>query len=219
MEAALDELRRRFPNQVVIGFEELFDPRSESEPQVDLGPADTTLEAALERVRRMAPQYRVELVEGKLLHVYPAKGTADPVHLLDIRLQEFFLPPDNCLTQQMLYMDSPMAYFSYTRELSTYLGRKKTEWYKQHGRPFGIVGDFMGNCEPNEHRREPIYRDITVREALNLIAVRSLQVSRGEVQTNGQIYDKLKPLSWKFRFRREPDADTGLGGVALFQTF
>jgi hypothetical protein len=24
---------------------------------------------------------------------------------------------------------------------------------------------------------------------------------------------------WKFRFRREADADTGLGGVPLFQTF
>ena len=33
------------------------------------------------------------------------------------------------------------------------------------------------------------------------------------------IYPPYKPLSWKFRFRREPDADTGLGGVPLFQTF
>jgi len=26
-------------------------------------------------------------------------------------------------------------------------------------------------------------------------------------------------VSWKFRFRREPDAATGLGGIPLFQTF
>jgi hypothetical protein len=58
-----------------------------------------------------------------------------------------------------------------------------------------------------------------VREALNLLAIRSLKVSRGEVQPNSPIYGKLVPVSWKFRFRREPDADTGLGGVPVFQTF
>jgi hypothetical protein len=64
-----------------------------------------------------------------------------------------------------------------------------------------------------------MYRNITVRDALNLMARRSLRVSRGEVTPNGSICPPHKPLSWKFRFRREPDADSGLGGVPLFQTF
>ena len=28
-----------------------------------------------------------------------------------------------------------------------------------------------------------------------------------------------KPISRNYRFRRDPDSDTGLGGVPLFQTF
>ena len=36
IEKALDELRVRFPKDIVIGFEELFDPRPDREPQVDL---------------------------------------------------------------------------------------------------------------------------------------------------------------------------------------
>jgi hypothetical protein len=83
----------------------------------------------------------------------------------------------------------------------------------------GVVGDFMGDCEPAHHRREPIYRNITVRESLNLMAVRSLQVARGDVPSTAPKYFKPKPMSWKYRFRRDPEADTGLAGVPIFQTF
>jgi hypothetical protein len=65
----------------------------------------------------------------------------------------------------------------------------------------------------------PVYHHISVRDALNLLARRSLQVSRGDVTPNDPIYPLYKPLSWKFRFRREPDANTGLGGVPFFQAF
>jgi len=219
MEAALDELRRRFPDQIVIGFEELFDPRPESEPQIDLGPSDATLEEVLSRIRLVDPKYRVELLEGNLVHVYPATRSADPSGLLDIRLHEFFLPPDDCLPQQMLNMDNPMASFSYTPELSAYVEQKKEAWYRARGKPFGFAGDFMGDCEPAKHRREPIYHDITVREALNLMAVHSLQVARGEIPSSSPGWFKPKPISWKYRFRRDPTADTGLAGVPVFQAF
>jgi hypothetical protein len=32
---------------------------------------------------------------------------------------------------------------------------------------FAVAGDFPGDCGPAHHRNEPIYHDITVREALN----------------------------------------------------
>jgi hypothetical protein len=38
IEKVLEELRVRFPKDIVIGFEERFDPRPDREPQVDLGP-------------------------------------------------------------------------------------------------------------------------------------------------------------------------------------
>ncbi len=60
---------------------------------------------------------------------------------------------------------------------------------------------------------------MTVRAALNLMAERSLQVSRGEVTPNDPIYPPYRPVSWKFRFRREADDASGLGGMPLFQTF
>ena len=124
MEAALDALRSRFPNQVVIGFEELWDVRPQREPQIDLGPANSTLDQALARIRRENPKYKIELLQGSLVHVHPAHDTADPAGLLDLRLREFFFPPDDCVAQQMLNMDSCAA-FSYTPELSRYLCEHK----------------------------------------------------------------------------------------------
>jgi hypothetical protein len=220
LEAALDALRSRFPNQVVIGFEELWDVRPQREPQIDLGPANSTLEQVLARIRRENPKYKIELLQGSLVHVHPAHDTADPAGLLDLRLREFFFPPDDCVAQQMLNMDSCAA-FSYTPELSRYLcEHKMAAWHREHGKePFGVAGDFLGDCEPAHHRHEPIYHDITVREALNLMAIRSLQVASGQVPTNAPIWAKRNPISWKYRFRRDPDADTGLGGVPIIQTF
>jgi hypothetical protein len=51
------------------------------------------------------------------------------------------------------------------------------------------------------------------------MATRSLQVARGEARGNGPAYAKVRALSWKYRFRREAESDTGLGGTLLFQVF
>jgi hypothetical protein len=62
MEACLEALLVRFPNQVVIGFEELWDDeRPDTEPQLDLGPPNASLEQVLERIRQLNPAYRVKL--------------------------------------------------------------------------------------------------------------------------------------------------------------
>jgi len=219
LEAALDVLRSRFPNQVVIGFEELWEVRPEREPQIDLGPANSSLEQVLACIRRENPKYRIELLQSGLVHVSPARGTADPVGLLDLRLREFFLPPDDCVDQQLLNMDHCAA-FSYTPELSTYLCERWWAWHRAHDKgPFGVAGDFLGDCKPAHNRHEPIYHDITVREALNLMAIRSLQVANAPPRTNTPTWAKRKPISWKYRFRPDPDADTGLGGVPIIQMF
>lgn len=217
MEKALDDLRVRFPTSIVIGFEELYDARPDKEPEVDLGPKDCSLREVLNRVRSIDPKYRVELLQGSLIHVYPASETADPVGLLDIRLRQFVMPQDSCLGQAIGYVDE--WFHGYAPELVQFLAKRKDAWYREHDREVpGIVGDILGNCI-SLAAPGPVYRNITVRDALNLIARRSLQVSRGEVTPNDPIYPPYKPLSWKFRFRREPDANTGLGGVPLFQTF
>ncbi len=221
MEAALNELRRRFPDQIVIGFEELFEPRPESDPQINLGPSDATLAEVLSRIRSVDPKYKIDLLKGGLVHVYPVNRSADPPGLLHIRLHEFFLPPDDCVLQQIgNSMDHPLSRFSYTPELGAYLWQAKEAWYRATGKLVpGIVGDFMGDCEPANHRREPIYHNITVREALNLMVIRSLQVTRGDVPSSAPSWFKPKPISWKYCFRRDPTADTGLGGIPVFQTF
>lgn len=220
MMAALIELQRRFPDRIVIGFEEIYGPPPNAEPIVDLGPPGVTLQAALERIRKLDARYKVELQPSGLLHVYPAHGTADHAGLLDIRSHEFFLPPDDCLKQQMCcYMDGAFGGPSYTPELGEYLWHKKEDRYRSHGKQIGgVVGDFLGDCLPAQHRRPPFYYNITVREALDLMALRSLQVARGEASSMGQGL-KPKPISWHYRFRPDPGADTGLGGVPVFQTF
>jgi hypothetical protein len=218
MEAALDALRSRFPNQVVIGFEELWEVRPEREPIVDLGPPNLSLQQVVDRIRRENPRYKLDLLAGGLVHVYPAQGTADPLGILNIQLHKFFLPVDDCLQQQMDHMDSLGAGLSYTPELSQYLLRKREEWNRKHGRlVFGVAGDFPGgHCEPSQHR-DQIFRNITVREAMNLMSIRSLEIAR--VPSNKPAYATPWPICWKFRFRRDKGADTGLGGVPVFQTF
>jgi hypothetical protein len=219
IEASVEALRSRFPGQIVVGFEELFETRPDTEPVVDLGPPNSSLQEALQRIRSQNPRYKIDLLPQGLAHVYPRYGIADPPGLLDLRLAEFFLPPDDCVAQQFLYMESPMKRFSYTPELGAYLWEHKVAWYRAHGKEVGgFVGDFMGDCEPAHHRHEPIYRDITLREALNLMAIHSLQAANGSPPPGRPLF-RPKPISWKYRFRQAPDADTGLGGVPVFQTF
>jgi len=217
IEKALDELRVRFPKDIVIGFEELFDPRPEREPQVDLGPQGLSLDQVLNHVRSIDPKYHVERLQGRLVHVYPAKETADPDGLLDVRLRRFSMPQDSCLRQAIGNMDE--WFHGYAPELITLLAERKRAWYRKHGQKIpGQVGDILGHClflgAPG-----PVHRSATVRDALNLMAERSLQVSQGEVTPNDPICAPYRPVSWKFRFRREPDAGTGLRGIPLFQTF
>lgn len=219
MMAGLLELQRRFPGRIVIGFEEIFAPPPAAEPRIDLGPPDVTLQQALERIRQLDAGYTVELTQNQLLHVHPRVGTADPAGLLDIRLHDFFLPPDGCLRQQMCcYMDGFGA-LSYTPELGEYLLRKREAWYLMHGRQMpGVAGDFLGDCAPAQHKHPPFHHNITVRDALNLMALRSLQASQQQTDNPGRQLTP-KPISWRYRFRPDPGADTGLGGVPVFQTF
>jgi hypothetical protein len=230
MEAALDALLARFPNQVVIGFEELWDTRPDSEPEPDLGPPDASLERALERIGHLNPAYKVRLQGHGLVHVYPAHGTADPSHLLDIRLKIFHLPPDRCIQYAIENLDWYRGGMvgGYAPELSEFLLKSERNWYRKHGKQppgGGAIGGEIGGCLPPRaagaagSSASTVRRNITVREAMNLMAIRSLELSRGKVQTNDPGYGGHKPISWKFRFRRESDADTGLGGVAVFQTF
>ena len=90
----------------MIGFEELWDFRPDIEPVVDLGPPGASLQAVLACRRRPNPAYKIDLLPGSLVHIYPAHGTADAPDLLNIRLSEFFLPPDDCVAQQFRGMDS-----------------------------------------------------------------------------------------------------------------
>ncbi len=215
MEDALNELRLRFPNRVVLGFEELFDPRQGSEAQTDLCPNGTSLEEVLNCIRKVDPRYSIKLLKGGMVHVYPAKQTADPVGLLDIRLREFSMPQDSCLGQAIRSIGER----GYAPELGRYLAERKTRWYRSHRRQIpGSVGDILGDCY-GLAAPGPAYRDITVREALDLMAERSLQVSRGELTSNSPVHPTHKPISWRFRFRRDPDSDTGLGGIPVFETF
>jgi hypothetical protein len=223
MEAALDELRKRFPNEIVIGFEEFRDdPRPDCEPKIDLGPPATNLNQAIERVRQADPKYHVEL-EGKLLHVQPENGMADPAGLLDLRLPSFAVPPDDCLESAMTdgiarYRDS-----SYTPQLNEFLRQRQEEWDHVHhptdNPQRGVIGSILGACYPGSRPGSPTYHNITLRKALDIMALRSLQITRGEARSNGPYYFQPKALSWKFRFRRDPDADNGIGGDFMFQVF
>lgn len=221
MEAALHELQRRFPNQIVVAFEEFADEqRPACEPHIDLGPPGTTLAAAVERVRKADTRYRVELTNRRLVHVSPAHGTADSVGLLDLPLKNFAVPPDDCLHSAMTDGIARGNASSYTPELGEFLTKKQEEWDRNHGNPSkGTVGSILGDCYPNSRPGGPVYPLVTLRQALDIMALRSLQVTRGEVHSNGPGYITIKALSWQYRFRRNPLSANGLGGVPVFQVF
>jgi hypothetical protein len=221
MEAALEQLRRRFPNQIVIGFEEVSDEqRPACEPQIDLGPPWSSVGEALERVQEVDPKYRVELLPGHLVHVSPARGTADPPGLLDLVLRNFGVPPDDCLESAMTDGIARGTAASYTPELGDFLWHQQEAWDRSHGNPpRGIIGSILGDCYPSSRPGNPMYHNVTLRKALNIMATRSLQVARGEARSNGPYYVTVKALSWKYRFRSDPASDTGLGGNPIFQTF
>jgi len=206
MEAALDELRRRFPNQFVIGFEELFDPRPESEPHIDLGPADTPFAAALERVRHIGPQYRVALLEGRLVHVYPAKETADPLHLLDLRIKEFLMPPDSCLASAIANIDQPVvnyAAFAGSEDiLGTWFNQAKdakidviqcgndycgkTVWLKEPDYPAGSKLGTPGTPKLDHYNLDPAHKKDPL---MGMQIMQGFQFSGGNLWKNGKIYD------------------------------
>jgi len=142
IEKALDKLRVLFP--IVIGFEELYDPCPDREPQVDLGSEGLSLEEVLSRVRSIDPNYRVELLRGSLIHVYPVNETADPVGLLDIRLHQFVMPQDSCLGQAIEYLDE--WFHGYAPELVEFLAKRKSAWYRSRGQEVpGQIGSILGN--------------------------------------------------------------------------
>ncbi len=221
MEAALDELRRRFPDQIVIGFEEFADEqRPACEPHIDLGPPGTALAEAIERVRQVDGKYVVESLRGRGLYVFPAHGSADPPDLLDLALHNFAVPPDDCLQSAMTDGIARGRMASYTPELGDFLWKRQEKWDRSHGHePGGIIGSILGDCYPSSRPGSPTYHNVTLRESLWIMALRSLQVARGEARSNGPDYIKVRPLSWKYRFRRDAESDTGLGGVPVFQTF
>jgi hypothetical protein len=83
----------------VVGFEELPDVRPEKEPVVDLGPPNSSLQQVVDRIRRENPRCKLDLLAGGLVHVCPAQDTAGPLGILNVKLHEFYLPPDDCLQQ------------------------------------------------------------------------------------------------------------------------
>jgi hypothetical protein len=143
----------------IISLLDLRSCRSEKEPVVDLGPPNSSLQQVVDRIRRENPRYKLDLLAGGLVHVGPAQDTADPLGILNVKLHEFYLPPDDCLQQQMDRIDSLGTSLSHTPELSQYLLRKREEWNRKHGRlVFGVVGDFPGGHWESSKHRDRIFR-------------------------------------------------------------
>ena len=201
MEASLDDLRSRFRNQLVIGFEELWDERGDQE--VSLGRTNSPLQEVIQHIRLLNPQYKVEVRADGLVMTRPEHETADPAHLLDVRLKTFRMPPDHCIWWAIEHFDrgiepgitAVLPPVSYAPELSELLIAKRKEWYRKQGREapvVGFLGGGLGSCDPVGSlpgtRTNRVYHNVAVRDALNLMAVRTLKLSRKEVQSDDRGY-------------------------------
>ena len=132
------------------------------------------------------------------MHVSPAHGTADPPGLLDLKLRNFGVPPDDCLESAMTNGITRGPAASYTPELGTFLWQQQQVWDRRHGNaPRGTIGSILGDCYPSSRPGSPMYHNVTLRKALNIMATRSLQVARGEARSNGPYTSnpKLSPGS------------------------
>ena len=217
MGEALVSLRERLQlaqGRVAIAFESL--PAHESgQGTISLSVRDGRVRDILDRLCLADPRYTWELVEGRLIYVYPKNGAADPAGLLDIRIAH--LKVRGRYWPEAIISHIP----SYCAELGEFLESKSREWARKHNRlTLGSAGSILTTNVPPPWLELELW-NATVREVLIAISLYTLR--HGDLRA-GQVRKPegpavMAPVGWWYEFRVDPDASTGVGGYPTWRPF
>jgi len=209
MEAALGTLRQTDFARILIGFEKIAHRQGEKVEPLSLSMSNSTVGQILDQLCEKSGGYTYDIVDSRIIHVYPAHAQSDPVGLLDLKISEF-LVEGNMLPAALIVRIPDLA-----PELASYLGAKKSEYYARHNiarASPGAIG--RGNMDPKVNLH---LRNMTVREILNAIVLYSVQL-RNQTPPDAHGY-KLPTASWTYEFVIDPNAPTGLGGTPRWIAF
>ena len=209
MEEALRVLRATNPSRIVIGLEKVAHRSYEKQKTLSVSISNSTVGEVLDTLCKQDPRYAYETVQGLLVHVYPRNGQSDPPGLLSIRISKFSIDA-KMAPAAVIGRISELA-----PELSSFLTRKRTEFYARRGIVPGSPGSNMtGNMDPEIHLD---LHNLTVREVLNAVVLYSLQLNKQlPPDWTG---NKIPPTSWIYDFTVDPEAQTGIGGHPQWAAF
>lgn len=209
MEEALRQLRRKDYTRIIIGFEKIPSRADQQEPRISLDLTHTTVGAVLEQICKTDQRYTYAVINNALLNVFPRGPRTDSQNLLNIRVRRFSVHGAHT-TEGVIRNIADFA-----PELREYLQRKRNEYYAKQGVSPGVSpgASMSGNRTP-EFNLE--LRNMTVREILNAIVLHSARVYREEAP--GDTGWKAPPASWKYEFKMDSSAPTGLGGTPTWDT-
>jgi len=209
MEDALRALRATNQNEILIGFEAVAHRADEVKKTMSLTFSDATVAEILNALCRKDPRYTYELVDGLVIHVRPLNSYVDSQNLLDIRIHDFSVQ-GSMLPAAVIVQIGELA-----PELSSYIAKKQSEYYKSRRIEPAFPGVTMhGNMEPQIKLH---MQDVSVRQILNAVVLYSYELNKNsKPDWTG---NKLVPTSWMYDFIIDPAAPTGLGGYPRWITF
>lgn len=209
MEDALRSLRATNQSEILIGFEKVPHRVNAPEKKVSLRVSNATVAQILTALCRQDTRYTYEIVEGHLIHVYPRASYRDSRDLLDMRIHSFSVE-GTMLPAAVIDRIGELA-----PELSSYLTKKRDEYYEARGITPSFPGSTLrGNMDPQIKLN---LHDLTVRQILDAVVIYSLELNKKSMPD--WTGNKLPPTSWIYDFTVDPDASTGLRGYPKWIAF
>jgi Tfp pilus assembly protein PilP len=213
---ALVKLRAQDYRHVLIGFEQVPHREGEKRAPISLKIDAGTLGNVVQRLCQADPRYEYQVVEspvgqpklkGFMIEVRPRGAVNNPADILNMRVGDYEV--DSNITAagaiSRISQDAP--------ELREYLERKAEEWAQRKGTHSGEIGAIMsGNMVPPRFTLR--LRDVTVRQILDAISLKSIEIYREEPDVDSRgMRGKPYPTGWRYNFVINPDASTGIGGI------
>ena len=204
MMSALKALREKDYHRILIGFETVGEPKSES-ALISLHVENETVGGILQHLCREDPRYAFEVVgESRMVNVYFISARNDPANLLNIRVSDFVVN-ERVFPQTLI-----TGIAQYAPELREYLDRRQREYWMRTGKPGGSPGSILSG-DASKPMVTIHLKEATVREILNAI---TLYTSDHAVQLGLRF-----PVGWSYRFVPDPTATNGLDGRPKWDIF
>jgi hypothetical protein len=204
VDEALLALRSKDPEKILIGFEKMPQREDDKTPTLSATWTQATVGEILAKILAVDKRYTYEVVEGKLIHVFPIGAKNDLTDLLNIRIERFAVKGKESIENVVIHIAERAP------ELREFLEKRASEYRKRKALLGGGPGQLMsGDMDPEINLE---LRQKTVRDILH-----------GLVLYSAELYPKklvgIPPTSWKYEFIIDPEATTGLGGYPRWSTF